>query len=77
MADNHYENQKAFFEANNDLSITLRSWGIERSITVEEIYQHFKARLLDELEAEVSHFEYDEDEDAPITHREGRDLNDE
>lgn len=61
MPDNQYENHGAFFEANNDLSVPLHSWGIERTITVEELYQHFKARLLAELEAETLPFETDED----------------
>lgn len=48
-----YPNHEAFFEANHDMSIALHSWGIERTITVEELYQHFTARTLAELEAEL------------------------
>lgn len=48
-----YPNHEAFFEANHDQSVPLRSWGIERTITVEELYQHFTSRMLAEIEAEL------------------------
>jgi hypothetical protein len=55
-----YPNHEAFFEANHDLSVSLRSWGIERTVTVEELYQHFKERMLAELESEVLPFEQED-----------------
>lgn len=55
-----YPNHEAFFEANHDKSVTLHSWGVERTITVEELYQHFKERLLAELENELLSFEQED-----------------
>jgi hypothetical protein len=43
------ESQEEFFKSQIDYHVVTKFYGCERSFTVEEMYQHFKARLLSEI----------------------------
>jgi hypothetical protein len=44
-----YENHKEFFEKLGDKLISVGMFGISFDIKLEDLYQHFKARLLEEM----------------------------
>lgn len=48
--DKRYGSHEEFFGAIDDYNVKVVAWGCERSFSVEEMYQHFKERLLSELE---------------------------
>ena len=49
MMDAKYDNQEYFFAARGDWLIELCSFGHIQTITVDEMYSHFKARIMSEL----------------------------
>jgi hypothetical protein len=62
--ENGFKTWKEFFEASGEQHPTFRSnydsMGVISHATVEELYQHFKARMLDEVVAEpICSFERD------------------
>jgi len=46
-----FKNHNEFFEYTGDYHIKAITYGVDCSFEVEEMYQHFKARLLEELAA--------------------------
>jgi len=50
-----YPNQETFFIRNRNVMLHSESFqGKEQLVTVEELYQHFKARMMAELELKQS-----------------------
>ena len=54
--DKQYKNQADFFESNGDCYLRGSFFECENSFTVEEMYLHFKERLLSELGISENYF---------------------
>jgi hypothetical protein len=48
MSSYEFNTHQEFFESQGDSNVILRGWGVERTISVEELYAHFVSRLLAE-----------------------------
>ena len=58
---NEFKDYREFFEKNGDAYIKPVKFGeCIFPVTVEEMYQHFKARMWDEIEADVKYIAYKE-----------------
>lgn len=53
MKDNRYKDWQELFYQGGDYVVTLRFYESDIAIGLEELYQHFKTRLMDELRAEL------------------------
>ena len=48
-----YDNQEYFFASRGDYHVDLSGYGYTYSITVEEMYRHFEARILNKLASPI------------------------
>jgi hypothetical protein len=50
--DQAQHDAESFFLGRGGYQVVLKLWGMTEEVSVEDLYQHFKARMLDEMREE-------------------------